>query len=309
MQPVRKDSMGWMKDFPDIRDFTPFTDNIPERSRKRGVKHTVKELLSEVGFHASKTAKKSPKSKTKVDLRKWCSPIEDQGNIGSCTAHATTALLEYYERRAHGIYIDASRLFLYKASRNLLRWHGDRGAHLRAAIGALALFGVPPEEYWPYNVSKFDEEPSAFCYSFAQNFKAISYYRLDPPHVDPHVLLDNIKSHMSKGLPLVFGFTCYNSMEEASDTGAIPFPSKKDKVDGGHAVMAVGYDDGKKIRNSDEGSADTTGAILIRNSWGPDWGGMGGYLWLPYEYILQGLADDWWTLIKNEWIETGQFGE
>ena len=104
----------------------------------------------------------------------YCSPVEDQGSLGSCTANAVVGIVEYFERRAYGKYIDASRLFLYKATRDLLHWTGDTGAYLRSTIGALALFGVPPEEYWPYKITNFDTEPTAFCYAFANDFRAIS---------------------------------------------------------------------------------------------------------------------------------------
>ncbi len=303
MNKISQKALGWRKDYPDIRDLDPFSNEVPEGSKKRGVQHSVKDMLKEVGFGITKANIPSA-----IDLRAWCSPIEHQGDIGSCTAHAVVGLLEYYERKAFGIHIDASRLFLYKATRNLLHWTGDDGAYLRTAMGALALFGAPPEEYWPYEEDKFNQEPSAFCYSFAQNYKAISYYRLDSLDTAKAELLLRIKEHLSKKLPLVFGFTVYRSMDEAEDTGCIPFPSKKDKVDGGHAVMAVGYNDKMKIKGKGEGSKETIGAILIRNSWGT-WGGNGGYLWLPYEYVLRGLADDWWTLIKKDWVDTGQFGE
>jgi len=301
--------MGWRKDYPDIRDFTPLTDVVPEDSKKRGVKKSVNEMLNKVGLLTkSKSTLASKKLPIKKDLRAWCSPIENQGEIGSCTAHAVIGLLEYYELKAFGNHIDASRMFLYKATRNLLHWKEDDGAYLRSAIGALALFGAPPEEYWPYDEDKFNHEPSAFCYSFAQNYKAISYYRLDKLNVDRQDLLQNIKKHLSAELPLVFGFTVYKSMDDAVETGSIPFPSLKDKVEGGHAVMAVGYDDTKMIKGKAKDSKQTKGAILIRNSWG-EWGGLGGYLWLPYEFVLCGLADDWWTLLKSEWIDTGEFGE
>lgn len=124
--------MGWLPDYPDFRDYTVEHEN-------------VKSLLVPTGV--TKTKKGTAPA---VDLRAWCSPIEDQGSLGSCTAHAGAGMVEYYERRAFNRHIDASRLFLYKVTRNLLHWNGDTGAFLRSTMGALVLFGVPPEEYWPY---------------------------------------------------------------------------------------------------------------------------------------------------------------
>jgi C1A family cysteine protease len=281
-------AMGWLPDFPDFRDYTVEQDEVKEPLKKAGV---------------TKPLKTAPKS---VDLRPWCSPIEDQASLGSCTAHAGVGLVEYFERRAFGKHTDASRLFLYKVTRNLMRMKGDTGAFLRTTMGAMTLFGVPPEEYYDYVIGDFDKEPPAFCYAFAQNYKAISYYRLDPPETKADFLLAQIKTHLSAGLPSMFGFTVFNSIEQASTTGKIPFPLKADRVAGGHAVDAVGYDDGIKIKNTGPGGAQTTGALLIRNSWGAGWGDA-GYGWLPYEYVLRGLATDWWCLVKSEWIETGQF--
>ncbi len=106
----------------------------------------------------------------------------------------------------------------------------------------------------------------------------------------------------------MFGFTVYSSYTQAeSMEGKIPFPTPGERIVGGHAVVAVGYDDKIKIKNSSPRGVETTGALKIRNSWGESWGA-GGYGWLPYEYILRGLADDWWSLMRSEWVETGQFG-
>ncbi len=242
--------MGWMRDLPDVRDLTPKSDEI-------------KPLLAKIGVTEASVSS-IPGS---VDLRQWCSPIEDQGQLGSCTAHAGVGLFELFERKSLGNHVDASRLFLYKTTRNLLNLAGDTGAQLRSAMAAMVLFGVPPEKYWQYDISKFDVEPSAFLYSFGDSFRTAKYYRYDPPGTPRKALLNEIKVHLASGLPSMFGFTVYDSIRQAGTTGLIPFPGKGDKVVGGHAIDAVGYDDTKVIKNSATGSS-TTGALLIRNSWG-----------------------------------------
>jgi C1A family cysteine protease len=295
--------LGWLPDYPSIRDYTKDQDKVATKLQRLGQKDSVKTMLNKVGV-----LKAAPtETQATVDLRGWCPPIEDQGNLGSCTAHAGVGLVEYFEKKAFGNHLDASRLFLYKVTRDLLHWKGDTGAFLRSTMESMVLFGVPPEEYCPYKISDFDVEPSAFLYAFADNYKTIQYYRFDPPGVTKTTLLQTIKTYLAAGLPSMFGFTVYNSISQAATTGKIPYPAPSDKVAGGHAVDAVGYDDNISITNKNPGGKTTNGALLIRNSWGPTWGGMGGYLWLPYDYVLSGLATDWWSLLKNEWINTDQF--
>ena len=283
-------SMGWVRDLPDLRDYTPAHPAVAAILEPRPV-----------------SAKMNADAPGRVDLRAWCSPIEDQRNIGSCTANASVGIVEYFERRAFGKHLDGSRLFVYKATRNLLGMTGDTGAWLRSAMGALTLFGVPPEKYWPYDIAKYDLEPPAFVYSLGQTYQAEKFYRLDPGGTAPADLLAAIKKHLAAGVPPMFGFTVYDSISQAngSGKGRIPFPVRTDRVIGGHAIAAVGYDDSLQIKNA-KATKPTTGALIIRNSWGTTWGD-NGYGYLPYDYVLKGLAVDWWVLIKAEWLDQDPF--
>lgn len=284
MKTIHGMGLGWQHDLPDVRDYTPESEEVSEVLNKSV---------------PLKKARRGAAPGT-VDLREWCSPIEDQGSLGSCTAHAAVGMMEYYERRAFGKHLDASRLFLYKVTRNLMGVKGDDGATLRDTMKAMVLFGVPPEKYWAYHTAKFNDEPTAFCYSFAQSYMAVRYFRLDPPGTKPADALATIKRYLAADLPSMFGFSVYSSMPPLGDgKGEIPFPAKGDNLEGGHAILAVGYDDKKKIGKD-------KGALLIRNSWSRSWG-MDGYGWLPYSYIEAGLADDFWSMVKQKYVDTDLF--
>lgn len=275
--------MGYLRELADVRDLS-------------AASAPVKDILKK-SARLKSAAKAAPAS---VDLRQWCSPIEDQKSLGSCTAHAGVGMLEYYERRAFGSHIDASRLFLYKVTRNLLGWKGDTGGYLRTTMKALAMTGVPPEQYWPYVMTRFDDEPSAFLYALGDNYEALKYYRLDPAGTAPAAVLANVKTQLAANLPSMFGFTVYSSIPPLGEgTGEIPFPGSGDKVAGGHAVLAVGYDDARKI-------GACKGALLIRNSWGTGWGDA-GYGWLPYDYVLNGLANDFWAMVRARYVDSALF--
>ena len=250
----------------------------------------------------------------KVDNRKYCSPIEQQGNIGSCTANAGVGMYEYMENKANKKHIDGSRLFLYKATRLLMGQEGigDTGAYIRTTLGAMRLFGIPNEEFWPYSDDpvKFDMMPDPWIWSFAQNFQSIKYFRLDFS-ADGNENIRRMKEYIAKGFALNFGFTVFASHTDAKNNGGIlPYPSPGENVIGGHAVMIVGYED-KKISTNPRDGLKREGCFLIRNSWGESWGD-NGYGWLPYEYFRTGpngdvLAEDVWAITQLEWIETGEF--
>lgn len=298
-----KKNLGWIKDYPDIRDYDPNTSTILRNPLKPDPTKSVKELLKKTGI-ANNAEEQLEK---KVDNRNWCSPIKNQENIGTCTAFAAVGMYEYFQKRAFNKYIDGSELFVYKTTRNILNWNGDIGGYLRTAMGSLALFGVPPSSSYPYEIDKFDKEPSAFIYSYGQNFQALTYYRLDPLGSSGNQTLINIKNQLAIGIPSMMGFTCYTSLDDpkTSNNGKIPFPGETESVLGGHAVMVVGYDDDLVIINPID-KKRKKGALIIRNSWGVAWGD-NGYGYIPYEYVKQKLASDFWCIISAEWIDTGNF--
>jgi len=299
---------GWLPQAPDMRDYTEHHEEIKVFSQKL------------------KLNKGKIKQTAVVDLRQWCSPVENQGSLGSCSAHAGVGMIEYYERRSFNKHIDGSRLFLYKVTRNLMLETGDTGAFLRNVMGALALCGVPNEKYWPYNVADFDKEPSAFVYSVADNYEALKYFCHDPlPSATTFTsfrgskkatkskagssqqdVLDSVKKYLAAGIPSMFGFWGFPSYKDSDVKGGIPYPCDGEKSEWGHAIVAVGYDDAKKIKNLKCGKT-TTGALLFRNSWGTAWGD-NGYGWLPYDYVLNRVAQDFWSILSMEWIDSGQFG-
>lgn len=241
---------GWIPDLPDARDKF---------------------------FRVPRSTGPLPKS---VDLRGGCPAIYDQGELGSCTANAIAAAVEF-DQRKQGLAatFTPSRLFIYYNERALEGTIGiDSGAMLRDGIKAVASAGACPETMWPYVEPKFADRPPSGCFKIGKRHPAVSYTRVAQD-------VGQLKACLAAGYPFVLGFTVYESFEsdEVAGTGVAEMPGSAETAMGGHAVMAVGYDDG-------------SGRFLMRNSWGAEWG-MGGYFTIPYGYLTDGnLADDFWTI-------------
>lgn len=216
---------------------------------------------------------------TKVDLSSQCPAVYDQGQLGSCTANAIAGAIEFDLMKEKKKDFMPSRLFIYYNERDIEGTvDSDSGAQIRDGIKSIASQGDCPEKEWSYDISKFAQKPLQKCYDDALKHKAVQYQRITRT-------LNQMKGCLASGYPFVFGFTVYDSFEseEVAKTGQLNMPSAGENVVGGHAVLAVGYD-------------DTQNRFIVRNSWGASWA-MKGYFTMPYGYLLdQNLSDDLWTV-------------
>lgn len=293
---------GWRKERNDHRDYTP-------------VSQAIQEVAKSSGCNCGSIIAKAPGANLsaappKVDNRTFCSEINDQGELGSCTANAYCSMYEFLNKRHKKKHTKLSRLFIYKLTRKLMgeEGHGDSGAYIRTTLQAGSLFGTCPEDWYPYNIPEFDKEPDTAAYAYSQSFQATKYFRLDKTET-PEDKLQYIKRFIVAEYPIEFGFNVYESYKQAFvNGGAFPYPTEGEDIVGGHALLIVGYDDNKVIKNDFDstGNTFTQGAFMIQNSWGYDFGEL-GFGWLPYKYVLQGLADDFWSITRAEFVDTGQF--
>jgi C1A family cysteine protease len=219
-----------------------------------------------------------------ADLRPRCPPVRDQGGIGSCVANATLEAMGFLYTRIGLVDPQLSRLFTYWHTR---AYEGtppgeDAGCQIRCAMKVLRALGSCLEEVWPYvdDGKRFAVEPSAAARDEALRHQVLLYYRCPS--------LSTVKASIAQGFPVVFGFAVPETIyaAEVERTGDVPFPTPALGFVGGHAVLAVGYD-------------DATQKIRFQNSWGSAWGDA-GFGTLPYRYFSEGLADDFWSLRAEE---------
>jgi C1A family cysteine protease len=215
-----------------------------------------------------------------VDLRSFCPPIYNQGQLGSCVFNSVGFAVHFDElkQRLLDSFMPA-RLFMYYNARVMQGTVGeDSGSEVRTGIKTVAKQGFCPEALWPYDITQFTKKPSPDCYTTALKHRAIKYMRVDQD-------LEHLKACLDEGYPVAFGFNVFTSFESAkvAKTGMVPMPKKGEKNIGGHAVALVGYDEEKQC-------------FIVRNSWGADWGDA-GYCYMPYAYITdKKLSDDFWTI-------------
>jgi C1A family cysteine protease len=254
LRPREVKRFGWTPDIPDARDFM--------YSAPEAVLTTLP---------------------TKTDLRSKMPKVYDQGQLGSCTANAIGAAFEFGQVKQGQKDFMPSRLFIYYNERAMEGTvDTDSGAMIRDGMKSISKLGVCTEDTWPYDISQFTEKPPAKAYTEAKKHQALVYRRVLGQ-------LHQMQGCLAQGYPFVFGFSVYESFmsPEVAKTGKVPLPPRGEQLIGGHAVLAVGYDDAEQ-------------SFIVRNSWGTGWG-IKGYCLMPYGYLTDPqLARDFWAVYTVE---------
>jgi C1A family cysteine protease len=217
-----------------------------------------------------------------VDLRQYCSPIDDQGNLGSCTGNAIAGAIDLLDRKTHNLQTRVSRLFIYYYERLIENdVNYDAGAYIHDGITVGRTYGAPQETLWPYNISAYRTRPNNTAIADAARRKITQYQSI--------ANFTAMKNALASGYPVIIGFNVYSSFEGSvnTNTGMMPYPNTRtESLLGGHAVCVVGYND-----------TLNGGRFICRNSWGTSWGN-NGYFYMPYQVIQNtSMSSDFWAIM------------
>ena len=267
-----------------------------KRLEKRIIKRGDGKRIASHGIAVSEETPPIPPAKTqafqptveppsRVDLRKFCSPVEDQSQSNSCCANAAVGAYEYLcvrEAAATGDTPgDVSRLFVYYVGRlrDKQLWNdktpiADEGITLTGAIDALTMKGACLAESWPFDLDNINSKPPENTFDEAMSYK-ISSSKQIPTDVEsmkvytiPYTLYSILytlssvlytiyQACLAEGYPIIFGLKLTKAFFSGGNNGYIQTPNPDDPKSaehGLHAMLIVGY-------------SEKTQTFIVRNSW------------------------------------------
>lgn len=252
---------------------------VDAQARKRFPYALGADISKDPGVQADESYEIQAALPEKIDLRSSCSPVLNQGNFGSCTSFATIKGLQEFLLKKQGRYkAQAPAYIWYQSRRQIGKKAEDSGVPTEFAVKMLDAYGSLPEEEFPYledskqkddaaRLAFLTRQPSSAQVEAAKKNRIVKGYEIVTK-------LSKVRRSLADGMPVVVAMRVFESIGKTPDSGLLPMPTAGDKSLGGHAVLAVGYDNTKKV-------------LIIRNSWGSKWAD-GGYFYMPYEYLKQG---------------------
>lgn len=268
---------GWVRDLPDPKDYTIATTTMSGRY-----------------WHATDRSPSNGHVERSSDFSHYFAQPESQNEgENSSTAFACTSVFEYFFFRLRGRHSTFSKDFVHHNAIRLQRFNSDVGVSIRNVLKAIKRFGSPQDHYCKTHSTTSFSDP--FLYGFKSFFEHFDYLRIDNPN-DTHWSLNLMKAFLDSEIPVVFGVSVPSGI---SRDGLFSYFPITNSIVGGQCLVAVGFDDEIHFDHQ-----IPKGAVLVRNSWGCEWGDR-GYGWVPYRYFETGLAADCWVVLDERWFYTG----
>lgn len=230
------------------------------------------EVIATAPHQAVITKKNTPKTIPVVippptySLKVNLTSIVNQGNLGSCVSNAFSLNISTQTKNN----VNISRLQHYGLCRILdnTPFNQDNGTTIRTACKALLNYGACQETEWPYITSNFNTLSPLSTFKNSKKFYTFTYTFISQNLTSLKTAITTYKT------PIIFGFLVYSSFmtNVVSSTGVVPMPNKNtEKLQGGHCMCVVGFDDIKEV-------------FICANSWGTNWGDK-GLCYMPYAYL------------------------
>ncbi len=216
-------------------------------------------------------------------------PSVDQGPLGSCTGNAVAMCVAILSLARGLMVFWLSRLSLYFGGRRRLGAQyvtRDSGAMPDDVLAAAKAGEAGPENLRPYDITKFQNPPSA------AELAAASGHSIDFYGLTGDVVLE-AKIALASGFPVNFGFVIRHDprgglqIDHVGEDGLYPWDPTQPRSNAGHDTVLVGFDDAKQ-------------QFAVVNSWGIEWGcelpgqserGHGCYL-IPYAMLASSDVSD-----------------
>jgi C1A family cysteine protease len=196
-----------------------------------------------------------------VDLSKGLT-VRDVGNEGSVVGFAIASAMEYQFLKQRNEKLQVSPRYIYN---NIKLGKGDEGAFINDALNFVKKTGAIKESDWPYRAGEYNNPPPA-------NVQNAVHYKIDRwQQID--ISVTSLKKYLASGMTVIAGISVYAKDDDAAKTGILPVHVSNDLINGGHAILIIGYDDKTKL-------------FKFLNSWGSSWGDR-GYGYLHYEDLVR----------------------